>query len=305
MRFVEKMRIGEILDWKIFNRLSILPLLEMITRSGAGGFFRLILACCKSLGMPSRTLSRSKLVGPIRTASARARWRNKCSLSSREVKSTGPKFFVVTFPSAVIANAATTNARLRMWEGPLYRDRRDTKVPPTFSLRFAELMFERDNFLFHFAQFHAFYCATRFVKQINKSARKTANEYDHETQRPDENGFCFRNATEAIEHDLQNFLAEPNSGETDRQSGDCSFNGHDGKKINQRHPHAQRIRGKQKSGKRCKMRQNRRTKRHKGCAPMMRVKMIRREDLNQFVAARKMCRQKVEKFESTDDKCCN
>src|SRR5439155_1850559 len=42
MRFVAKMRIGEILDWKIFNRLAILPLLEMITRSGAGGFFRLI-----------------------------------------------------------------------------------------------------------------------------------------------------------------------------------------------------------------------------------------------------------------------
>src|SRR6266545_420489 len=91
MRFVEKMRIGEILDWKIFNRLAILPLLEMITRSGAGGFFRLILACCKSLGMPSRTLSRFKLVCPSRTASARARWRNKCSLSSREVKSIGAK----------------------------------------------------------------------------------------------------------------------------------------------------------------------------------------------------------------------
>src|SRR5207249_10932372 len=144
MRFVEKMRIGEILDWKIFNRLAILPLLEMITRSGAGGFFRLILACCKSLGMPSRTLSRFKLVWPSRTASARARWRNKCSLSSREVKSTRPKFFVVTLPSAVIAKVAMTNG-LRMWERPLRRDRRDPRVFPTFSFRFAELMFQRDN----------------------------------------------------------------------------------------------------------------------------------------------------------------
>jgi len=135
MRFVEKMRIGEILDWKIFNRLAILPLLEMITRSGAGGFFRLILACCKSLGMPSRTLSRFKLVCPSRTASARARWRNKCSLSSREVKSTGAKVRVVTLPSAVMAKVATTKGRLRTWERPLRRDvvpDRDTKVPPTF-----------------------------------------------------------------------------------------------------------------------------------------------------------------------------
>ena len=135
MRFVEKMRIGEILDWKIFNRLAILPLLEMITRSGAGGFFRLILACCKSLGMPSRTLSRFKLVCPSRTASARARWRNKCSLSSREVKSTGAKVRVVTLPSAVMAKVTTTKGRLRTWERPLRRDvvpDRDTKVPPTF-----------------------------------------------------------------------------------------------------------------------------------------------------------------------------
>jgi len=35
-------------------------------------------------------------------------------LSSREVKSTGPKFFVVTLPSAVIAKVAMTNGRLRV-----------------------------------------------------------------------------------------------------------------------------------------------------------------------------------------------
>src|SRR2546429_7685805 len=111
-----------------------------------------------SAGNPSRTLSRSKLVCPSRTASAKARWRNKCSLSLREVKSTGPKFFVVTLPSAVIAKVATTNGRLRTGERPLCRDRRDSKVPPTFLFLLAELMFQRDNFFFPFAELHAFYC---------------------------------------------------------------------------------------------------------------------------------------------------
>src|SRR5262245_19437822 len=200
-----------------------------------------------------------------------------------------------------MAKVAKTNGRLRIWERLLRRDGRETKVPRTFLFRFAELMFQRDNFLFHVAQFHPFYCATRFVEQINKSTRKTANENDHETERPDENGFRFRNATEAVEHDLQNFFAEPNSSKTDRQSGDRSFNGHDGKKINQRHSHAQPIRGKQESGKRRQVRYDRGPKRHEGCPPMMRVELIRREDLNQSVAAGKMRRQRVEKPESTND----
>src|SRR5436190_11723997 len=162
-----------------------------MTRSGQRGWPRLILNSCSSAGNPSRTLSRSRLVWPSRTASARPRWRNKCSLSSREVKSTGPKFFVVTLPSAVMAKVATTNGRLRMWERPLCGDFRDARISRTFSFRFAEFMFQRDNFLFHFAEFHAFCCATRFVEQVNKGARETANENDHEAQRPDENGFCF------------------------------------------------------------------------------------------------------------------
>src|SRR5438552_3144513 len=173
--------------------------------------------------------------------------------------------------------------------------------PSRISLRFAEFMFEGDNFLFHFAKFHAFCCATRLVKQVNKSAGKTANENDHETQRPDENSFCFRNATEPVEHDLQNFFAQTNSGETDRQSGDRSFHRHDGKKINQRHPHAQSISGKEESGEGCKMRHDRRPKRDEGCPPMMRVEVISREDLKQFVTTRKACREKMEQFESTDD----
>src|SRR5262249_30942550 len=220
--------------------------------------------------------------------------RNKCSLSSREVKSTGPKFFVVTLPSAVIAKVAMTNGRLRMWERPLCRDGRDAEVPPTFLLRFAELMFERGNFLFHFAEFHAFCCATRLVKQVNKGARKAANENYNETQRPNENGFCFWNAAQPVEHDLQNFFAEPDSGEADRQSRDRSFNRHDGKKINQRHSDTQRIRRKQESRKRRKTRYDRHPKRNEGCPPMMRIQMIGREDLNQFIASRKMCRKIME-----------
>src|SRR5207245_4235211 len=130
------------------------------------------LRSCASTGNTSRTLSRCKLVCPIKTASADARWRNKCSLSSREVKSTGPKFYFVTLPSAGIAKVATTNGRLRASERPWRRDRSDAGGFPMFLLRFTELMFQRDNLLFHFVQFHAFRCATRFVKQIHKSARK-------------------------------------------------------------------------------------------------------------------------------------
>jgi len=108
-----------------------------------------------------------------------------------------------------------TNGRLRMREPAWRGDDRDTKVPPTFSVRFAEFMFQRDNFLFHFTEFHVFCCATRFVKQVNNSARKTANENNDETQRTDENGFCFRNAAEPVKHDLQNFFTQADSRETD------------------------------------------------------------------------------------------
>src|SRR4051812_16684238 len=267
----------------------------MMTRSGERGWPRLILNSCSSAGTPSRTLSRSRLVWPSKTASARARWRNKCSLSSRDVKSTGPKFFVVTFPSAVIANVAMTNGRF-VDAAPSPRSgtaERDEGVASTL-LGFAEFMFQRDNFLFHFAEFHVFCCATRLVKQINKSARKTANENDRKTQRSDENGFCFGNATQPVKHDLQNFFTESDSRETDGQSRDRSFNRHDGKKINQRHSHTKRIRGKQESCKRCKMCHDRHAKRNERCPPMTCIQMIGCEDLNQFVASRKMSRKIME-----------
>src|SRR3954452_21806349 len=218
----------------------------MITRSGERGWPRLILNSCSSAGTPSRTLSRSRLVWPSRTASARARCRKRCSVSSREVKSTGPTLFVVTLPSAVMAKVATTNGRLRI-EWPLCRVGRDTKVPATFLLGFAELMFQRYNFLFHRAEFHVSGWATRLVEQINKSSGKAANENNNKTQRSDENAFCLRNATEPIEHDLQNFFAQTDSGKTNWQSLDRSFDRHDGKEINQRHPDPQRKGGKQES----------------------------------------------------------
>src|SRR4029450_10790804 len=93
-----------------------------------------------------------------------------------------------------------------------------TLKSPTLSFWFSELMFQRDNFLFHFAEFHVFCCATRLVKQVNKSAWKTANENNNETQRPDEDGFRLRNTAKPVEHDLQNFFTAPDSGETDRHS---------------------------------------------------------------------------------------
>src|SRR5262249_3532 len=157
----------------------------MITRNGHRLRPRFIRASCNSAGIPSRTLSRFKLVCPIRTASAKARCRNKCSLSSREVKSTGASFRVVTLPSAVMAKVATTKGRLTTRERPLRRDvfpNRDTKVPPTFSFGFAELVFKRHHFLFHVAQFYPCRYSARPVKEINHSPWETAKENDEETQ---------------------------------------------------------------------------------------------------------------------------
>src|SRR6202035_2318006 len=170
------MMIGEVADWKIFKRLSILPLFETITRNGAGVSSRLILACLRSSGMPSRTLSRFKLVCPSKTASARARWRNKCSLSSRDVKSTGAKLFVVTLPSTVMAKVAVTNGRLKMWKRSWRRDRRRSKVPSTFLFGFTDLVFQSDHFFLHFAQAHMASWSAWLVKEINQSPGKTAKE---------------------------------------------------------------------------------------------------------------------------------
>ena len=158
-------------DWKIFNRLSILPLFETITRNGAGACLCLILAFCKSSGMPSRTLSRFKLVCPSKTASAKARWRNKCSLSSREVKSTGANVRVVTLPSAVMANVATTSGLLCRESCRLPDLLVVTLAAPiTVLLRLRDFMFGGRHFAFHFAELHAFGDAARSIEEVNDPA---------------------------------------------------------------------------------------------------------------------------------------
>src|SRR6267378_708033 len=203
----------------MFRRWSTLPSLETITRNGQRLRPRFTRLSCISVGSPSRTLSRFKLVWPINTASAKARCRNKCNLSSREVKSTGDKFFVVTLPSTVIAKVATTTGRWRLRfmtekapnsQRPMYNIQlselgvRSSGVEgcEASSFRFANLMFQRDYFVFHLANFHTCDCATRLVKQINDRAWQTADENDEETERADENGFCFRHSAKAAKHDL-------------------------------------------------------------------------------------------------------
>src|SRR5205814_6026702 len=163
---VEKITIGPVFAgsvWKIFSRASIRPSLDTTTRSGYGVWPRATRASrIFASGRPRRTLSCLSVLWPIKTASPSARCRNRCSLSSREVKSTGVKFFVVIFPSTVIAKVTATKGLLLllpMWEGPLRPDfferesSRDAKVPPTFFLLFllADFMFEGGEFLLHLA----------------------------------------------------------------------------------------------------------------------------------------------------------
>ena len=174
--------------------LSIRPALETITRRGALVCLRLIRSSTNSAGKPSRTLSRFSVLWPSITASESARCRNKCNLSSREVKSTGEKFRVVILPSTVMAKVALTNGR-EMWEGPLRRDLlfpgrlRDTRlrvatarraeVPPAFLLRLFDFMFRRGHFALHFTQLNALRDAARFVEEIDDAAGRAA-DHDHE-----------------------------------------------------------------------------------------------------------------------------
>src|SRR5437016_4918902 len=283
----------------MFRRLSILPSLEMMTRRGHRFCPRLILAFCNSAGKPRRTLSRFSVLCPTRTASANARWRNKCSLSSREVKSTGEKVLVVILPSTVIANVAVTKGR-RKTRARFGRSRtrrlnfeRETEAPATL-FRFANLMLQRRNFFLHFAQFHVRNYAAGFVKEINQSAGKAADENDQETERPDEDGFGFRHSAKAVKHDLEDFFPKSNSRETDWQRRDRTLDRHYGKEIDQRNSNAQRVSGTQKSGESCKMRNNRCAEGDKRGRPMMGVKMIGSGDFDQFFATGKFFRQRVE-----------
>src|ERR1043166_8208273 len=101
-------------------------------------------------------LSRSTVVWPTSTASASARWRNKCILSSRDVKSTGPNSRVVILPSTVMANVAMTNGR---------NDLPCEDVD--LLLRLADLMFQRGDFALHLAQGNALREAAWLIEKVN------------------------------------------------------------------------------------------------------------------------------------------
>ena len=142
-------------------------------------------------------------------------------MSSREVTSTGVNARVVILPSAVIAKVAATNGRggFRFRAGLLV---------------LGDFMLERRDFLAHRAQLHVAFLAARFVEELNDSTWRARDEHDEEAHRPDENGDRLRNAAKSVQHDLENLLAQTNSGEADGQRRDGAFDRHDGKKIKHR-----------------------------------------------------------------------
>src|ERR1041384_8379969 len=112
----------------------------------------------------------------MRTASPRARWRNRCALSSREVKSTGVKFFVVILPSTVIANVTATSGLLEPRRG---RARRINDL--LFLL--ADLMLERRHLFAHLAHPYMADHATGSVEEIDNPARGRTDKNDEKAER--------------------------------------------------------------------------------------------------------------------------
>src|SRR4029077_16418510 len=164
--------------------------LETITRKGPGACPRFSRSALQSSGRPRRTLSRLSVLWPIRTASASARCRNKWSLSSREVKSTGPKFRVVILPSTVMANVALTNGRCcrgSRWL-PIFFDG-TLPACPTVLLRLLDFMLHRGHFALHFAQTNTFRDPARFVEKVNDAAGSAADHNDKKPERSNEFGF--------------------------------------------------------------------------------------------------------------------
>src|SRR5262249_27681643 len=152
-------------------------------------------------------------------------------------------------------------------------ERRGPKAAPTL-FRFRDFMLQGLNFLSHLAQLHVSALATWFVEEINNPPRRAAGEHDKKTHRADKHRDRFRHATKAVEHDLKNFLAQPDAGQTNRQGRDRAFDRHDGKKIE--HPDV-RPKGKsdeEESGKGREMSDDRRAEGSKRRAPMMRIEMI-------------------------------
>src|SRR5205823_3239890 len=228
-------------------------------------------------------------------------------LSSREVKSTGPKSRAVIFPSTVIANVALTNGRTEMWERPLRRNAfcRDAEVPPTFLLRLRDFMFRRGHFAFHFTQLHALGDAARFVEEVNDSARSTADHDDEKAERPDQFGFLDRDAANVVKHYLKQLFSQSDSGKTDRNRGERALNGHDREKVEsgnwrgRRFAHVfrmKRVSDEKKSGESGQMRDQRGGEGKERRDPMPRVKMIGGCDFDQFIFAGKFVRQEMEEI---------
>src|SRR4051794_29188420 len=204
------------------------PSFETITRIGQGDCPRATRSSrILGSGNPRRTLSCLSVLCPMSTASPSARWRNRCVLSSREVKSTGEKFLVVILPSTVIAKVTATNGRLGgtcfrrsfLRRGVIAAFGRREARPSERGLLFvlADLMLERGEFLLHLAHLHVADGPARPVKEVNDSAGQTAEQNHGETDEPDHARDGWRNGAEIEEHDLKQKLPRADAGETDRQ----------------------------------------------------------------------------------------
>src|SRR4029077_5890408 len=273
--------------------------LETITRKGPGACPRFSRSALQSSGRPRRTLSRLSVLWPIRTASASARCRNKCSLSSREVKSTGPKFRVVILPSTVMANVALTNGReMRL---------RDSARAVCTLLRLLDFMLHRGHFALHFAQTNTFRDPARFVEKVNDAAGSAADHNDKKPERSNEFGFFNGHTAKIVEHDLKKFFAEADSSKTYRNRRDGALNRHDGEKIDRRHWHrrllpdvfgVKGISDEKKHGEGCQMGDKRCAEGKQAREPMSGVEMISCRDLDQFLASGKFVRQEVKEIKS-------
>ena len=78
-------------------------------------------------------------------------------------------------------------------------------------------MLENGDLFFHLAQFHMRDCHAWFVKEVNDGSGQAADQNDEKTERANENRGRFRYSAKAVQHDLQDFLAKADAGETDRQ----------------------------------------------------------------------------------------
>ena len=108
-----------------------------------------------------------------------------------------------------MAKVAVTNGRLNF-------DRRALRAL-VLLLFFADFMLQRCNFLLHLAKLHMTDLTARFVKEINQSTGRAARQNNQETHRANKDRDRFRHPAETVQHDLENFLAQSDAGETDWQ----------------------------------------------------------------------------------------